>query len=76
MLILANMPHARLASQMALKSRGPIPMYYEFLHGICTLNLSTLNIKIAQKPYITGSLGPKAVEYESFEGKGQGSFRL
>ena len=30
----------------------------------------TLSIKIAQKPYIMGSLGPKALKYESFEGKG------
>ena len=29
-----------------------------------------LSIKIAQEPYITGSLGPKALKYESFEGKG------
>ena len=33
----------------------------------------TLSIKIAQKPYIIGSLGPKALNYESFEGKGKGS---
>ena len=30
----------------------------------------TLSINIAQKPYIIGSLGPEALEYESFEGKG------
>ena len=30
----------------------------------------TLSIKIAQKPYIIGSLGPEALKYESFEGKG------
>ena len=30
----------------------------------------TLSIKIAQKPYIIGFLGPKALKYESFEGKG------
>ena len=30
----------------------------------------TLSIKIAQKPYIIVSLGPKALKYESFEGKG------
>ena len=30
----------------------------------------TLSIKIAQKPDIIGSLGPKALKYESFEGKG------
>ena len=30
----------------------------------------TLSIKIAQKPYIMGSSGPKALKYESFEGKG------
>ena len=31
----------------------------------------TLSIKIAhQKPYIIGSLGPKAFQYESLEGKG------
>ena len=29
----------------------------------------TLSIKIVQKPHITGSLGPKALKYESFEGK-------
>ena len=29
-----------------------------------------LSIKIAPKPYITGSLGPNALRYESFEGKG------
>ena len=36
------------------------------------LNLSSLSlsIKIAQKPYIIGSLGPKALKYECFEGKG------
>ena len=28
---------------------------------------------MAQKPYIVGSLGPKALKYESFEGKGTGS---
>ena len=36
------------------------------------LRAYTLSIKIAQKPYITGSLGPKASKYRSFEGKGQG----
>ena len=30
----------------------------------------TLSIKIAQKPYIIGSLGPKALKYESFDAKG------
>ena len=30
-----------------------------------------LSIKIAQKPYITGSLGPKALKYESFDAKGK-----
>ena len=30
----------------------------------------TLSIKTAQKPYIILSLGPKALKYESFEGKG------
>ena len=29
-----------------------------------------LSIKIAQKPCIIGSLGSKALKYESFEGKG------
>ena len=33
----------------------------------------TLSVKIAQKPYIVGSLGPKALEYESFDAKGKGS---
>ena len=32
----------------------------------------TLSIKIAQKPHVIGSLGPKASKYESFEGKGKG----
>ena len=32
----------------------------------------TFSINIAQKPYIIGSLGPKALKYESFEGKAQG----
>ena len=27
-------------------------------------------MKIAQKPYIIGSLGPKALKYESFDAKG------
>ena len=31
---------------------------------------NTLRIKIAQKPHIIVSLGPKALKYESFEGKG------
>ena len=34
----------------------------------------TLSIKIAQKRCIIGSLGPKALKYESFEGKGRESF--
>ena len=28
-----------------------------------------LGVEIAQKPYILGLLGPKALKYESFEGK-------
>ena len=28
------------------------------------------SIKIAQKPHIIGSLGPKVLKYESFEGEG------
>ena len=28
--------------------------------------------KIAQKPYVIGSLGPKALKYESFDAKGLG----
>ena len=31
-----------------------------------------LSLKIAQKPYIIESLGPKAIKYESLEGKGLG----
>ena len=31
----------------------------------------TLSIKIAQKPYIIGSLGPKALKYESFDARGK-----
>ena len=32
----------------------------------------TLSIKIDQKLYIIGSLGPKALKYESFDAKGNG----
>ena len=32
----------------------------------------TLGLKIAEKPYIIGSLGPKALKYESFDAKGKG----
>ena len=35
----------------------------------CTQTHS-LSIKIAQKPYIIGSLGPKAVKCESFDARG------
>ena len=31
------------------------------------LNCATLRLKIAQKPYIVWSLGPKALNYESLE---------
>ena len=30
----------------------------------------SLSIKIAQKPFFIGSLGPKALKYESFDAKG------
>ena len=30
----------------------------------------TLSIKLAQRPYMIVSLGPKALKYESFDGKG------
>ena len=30
-----------------------------------------LSIKIAQKPYLIGSLGPKALKYESLKPKGK-----
>ena len=33
----------------------------------------TLRLKIAQKPYIAWSLGPKALKYESLEPKGKES---
>ena len=33
----------------------------------------SLSIKIAQKPYTLGSLGPRALRSESFEGKGKDS---
>ena len=33
------------------------------------LDLRTPGIKIAQKPYKIGSLGPKALKYESLDGK-------
>ena len=37
----------------------------------CYESWITLSIKIARKPYTIGSLGPKALKYESFEGKGK-----
>ena len=36
----------------------------------------TLSIKIAQKPYIIGFLGPKALRYESFDAKGNACPRM
>ena len=39
-----------------------------------SLTLSPISIKIAQKPYKIGSSGPKALAYESFEGKGMRGF--
>ena len=36
-----------------------------------SLKTLTLSITIAQKPYIIGSLGPKALKYESFDAKGK-----
>ena len=36
----------------------------------------TLSIKIAQKPYTIGSLGPKALKYESFDAKGYFACRV
>ena len=34
-------------------------------------NQSPIRIKIAQEPHIIGPLGPKALNYESFEGSGR-----
>ena len=34
----------------------------------------TCSIKTAQKPYMIGSLGPKALKYESFDAKGYGPY--
>ena len=54
----------------------------EGLIGFCSLCFRvwglTLSIKIAQKPSIIGSLGPKALKYESFDAKGEGAlgFRI
>ena len=42
-----------------------VPYAITSLQGPCA---QTLSIKIAQKPYIIGSLGPKALKYESLEG--------
>ena len=36
----------------------------------------SLSIKIAQKPFYTGAFGLNSLKkYESFEGKGKGSFK-
>ena len=40
------------------------------INSVYSCHKQSLSIKIAQKPYVIGSLGPKALEYESFEGKG------
>ena len=36
----------------------------------------TVSIKIAQKPYIIGSAGPKALKYESFDARGYFACRV
>ena len=48
----------------------PGPYILKRTSGHWTMKSLTLSIKIGQKPYIIGSLGPKALIYESFEGKG------
>ena len=40
------------------------------LRGFRVWGTLSLSIKIAQKPYIIGSLGPKALKYESLDAKG------
>ena len=51
-------------------SRRSILERFRGISGLWVFNV-TLGINIAQNPYITGSLGPKALKYESFEGKGK-----
>ena len=40
-----------------------------YYHNYNPLLIVALSIKIAPKPDMTGSLGPKASKYESLEGK-------
>ena len=51
--------------------------HYTPLETLETLTAKTrtlsLSIKIAQRSYIIGSLGPKSLNSESFEGTGSGS---
>ena len=67
-------PHNRETRAPALHqgdaSRGHQAETISRNEGPKSSQVLTLSIKIAQKPYIIGSLGPKALKYESFEGKG------
>ena len=57
-----------LGDKVLSRGAGPIPFKPQTISPENTL----ISIKVAQKPSIIGSLGPKASKYESFEGKGYG----
>ena len=45
------------------------PNIYSQNSGVLAIRTPTVRLKIAQKPYIRWSLGPKTIEYESLEPK-------
>ena len=57
--------NAAKSNQLQLCNRAPLFFFFKFWDSSLSLG-----IQIAQKPSIIGSLGPKALKYESFEGKG------
>ena len=75
------LPQNKVSLSLSLSIYIYIYMYmyiYIYTHTLNSHGLGplTLSIKIAQKPYIIGSSGPKAVKYESFEGKGKVMVRI
>ena len=61
--------HNQATQMFVFWSPAPKPWTLKTLSPI-KAQTDTCSIKIAQKPSIIGSLGPKALNYESFDGKG------
>ena len=53
---------------MTLKSRAPIPIYYESLYGICTLN--PFRVHFVLKEWACGSLMKVLESWPSLESSG------